>query len=114
MLPYILYCHRCYILWHYWCSIILFSFPSFSKYHRVVPLLQTCSTYEFVYDNTCFYVYVYLLDLPSMYEGKHMAFVFLSPPIASIYLQTTCHYSLWVSKTQPCMCTTFSWSIHQL
>jgi hypothetical protein len=21
------------------------------------------------------------------------------PPIASIYLQTTCHYSLWLSKT---------------
>jgi hypothetical protein len=27
---------------YYWCSIILFS--SFPKFHRVVPLLQTCST----------------------------------------------------------------------
>jgi hypothetical protein len=27
---------------YYWCSIILFSFSSFSKFHRVVPLLQAC------------------------------------------------------------------------
>jgi hypothetical protein len=44
---YTLYVHNCYGL-SYWCSIILFSFPSFPMFHRVVPLLQTCSTYEFV------------------------------------------------------------------
>jgi hypothetical protein len=57
-----------YILQYYWCSIILFPFPSFPKVHRVVPLLQTCSTYEFVYEHTCFCIYVYLLDLFSMHE----------------------------------------------
>jgi hypothetical protein len=36
--------HRCYVLWLCWCSVVLFSFLSFSKFHRVVPLLQTCST----------------------------------------------------------------------
>jgi hypothetical protein len=29
-------------------AIILFSFPSSLKFHKVVPLLQTCSTYKFV------------------------------------------------------------------
>jgi hypothetical protein len=51
-------------------ALSFFSFPSFSELHRVVPLLQTCSTYEFVYDDVCFCVYVYLLDPFSMYEGK--------------------------------------------
>jgi hypothetical protein len=77
-----------------------FSFPSFPKFHRVVPLLQTCSASEFVYDHVWFCVY--LLGLSSMYERKPVAFVVLNlagftltwcPPIASIHLYTTCHYS---------------------
>jgi hypothetical protein len=40
-----------------------FSCPSFPKFHSVVPLLQTYSTYMFVYDHVCFCVYSYLLDL---------------------------------------------------
>jgi hypothetical protein len=36
------------------------------------------------------------------------------PPIAFIYIQTTCHYSLWLCKTPLCIYTTISWSIHQL
>jgi hypothetical protein len=76
--PYILYLHRCNILWYYWWSIILFSFLSFPEFHRAIPVLQTCSTSEFVYDHTCFAVYVYLLDLSSTYGRKHVAFFFLS------------------------------------
>jgi hypothetical protein len=53
------------------------SFSSFPEFHRAVPLLQTCSTSEFVYD-VCFCVYVYLLDLSSTHERKQAAFVFLS------------------------------------
>jgi hypothetical protein len=67
---YILYLHRRYLLWYCWCFIILLSFPSFPKFHRVVPLLQICSTYEFVYDHVCFCVYVYLwIYLPCMREN---------------------------------------------
>jgi hypothetical protein len=44
--------------------------------HKAVPLFQTCPTSEFVYDHACFCVYVYLSDLSSMYERKHVAFVF--------------------------------------
>jgi hypothetical protein len=51
-----------------------FSFPEF---HRVIPLLQTCSTSEFVYDHACFCICVLSLDLSSTYERKHVAFVFL-------------------------------------
>jgi hypothetical protein len=61
-----------------WCSIILFSFPSFPEFHRVVPLLKTCSTSEFVYDHVWFCVCVYFLDLSSTCERKHAAFVFLN------------------------------------
>jgi hypothetical protein len=35
-------------------------------------------------------------------------------PIASIYLQTTCHYSLWLSNISLCIYTIISSSIHQL
>jgi hypothetical protein len=44
----------------------------------IVPLLQTCSTYMFAYDHVCFCAYIYLLDLCSTYERKHVAFVFLN------------------------------------
>jgi hypothetical protein len=67
-----------YVLWYYWCSIILFSLPSFPKSNRAVLLLQTCSPSEIAYGHACFCVYVYLLDLPSTCERKHVAFVFLS------------------------------------
>jgi hypothetical protein len=56
-------------------SLSPFLFPEF---HKIVPVLLTCSTYELVYDHTYFCVYDYLLDLSSMYERKHVAFVFLS------------------------------------
>jgi hypothetical protein len=74
---YILYLHGCYVLWYYWCSINLCSFPSFPEFHGVVLLWQICSTSEFVYDHDFLCVYVYLLDLSSMYERKYVAFVFL-------------------------------------
>jgi hypothetical protein len=58
---------------YYCCSVILFSFLSFPKFHRVVPLLQTCSTTEFVYDHACFCVYIYLrIYLPCMRENMHL------------------------------------------
>jgi hypothetical protein len=76
--PYFLYLHRCYFLRYYRCSVILFSFPSFPEFHRVAPLVQTCSTSKFVYNHACFCVYVYLLDLSSTYEKKHVAFIFLN------------------------------------
>jgi hypothetical protein len=41
------------VMRYYWCLIILFSF------HRVDPLLQICSTSEFVYGHACFCVYAY-------------------------------------------------------
>jgi hypothetical protein len=84
-----------------------FSFPPSPKFHRVAPLLKTCSTYESVY-GVCFCVYVYLLDLSSTYGKKHVAFVFLSwllhltwcSPIATINLQSTWyHFSFWMNTT---------------
>jgi hypothetical protein len=50
--------------------LFLFSFPSFPEFHIVVPLIQTCSTYEFVYNHVCFCAYVYLwIYLPHMRES---------------------------------------------
>jgi hypothetical protein len=76
--PYILYLSRCCVLWYCWHSIIPFSFLSFPQFHNVVILLQTCSTYIFVYDHVSFHVHVYSLDLSSAYERKHAAFIFLN------------------------------------
>jgi hypothetical protein len=113
--PDILCLHRCYVLWHYWCSITLFSFPSFPKFHRVVLLLKTYSTYEFIYG---YVVFVYMFIFWIFYIWEKTCGLWLSepgllyltwcPPIASIDLQTTRHYSLWLSKTPLCVYTTFS------
>jgi hypothetical protein len=73
--PYIFYLHilRYAILLMLYHSLFLSLFPEFP---RVVPLSQTCSTYEFVYDHACFCVCVYLwIYLPRMREN--VAFVFL-------------------------------------
>jgi hypothetical protein len=71
--------HRCYVLWYCWYCIIPLFFPFFPKFHRVFPLLQTCSTYEFVRDHGFFCVCISLsLVLFSIYERKHATFVFLN------------------------------------
>jgi hypothetical protein len=111
-----------YVMLYYWCSIILFYFHSSPKFQGS-SLLQTCSTSEFVYDHACFCAYVYPLDL-SFHEGEKtcglcvcepgLLFITWCPPNASIYPQTTCHYSLWLSNSSLCMYTTFSQSINQL
>jgi hypothetical protein len=112
--------HPCILYLHIFILCVItdalsFSFPSFPKFHRGVPQLQTCSTSEFVYDHANFCVCL-SLDLSSTYERKcglcvsepgllHLTWC---PPIISLYLQTTCHYSLRLSKTSLCIYTTFS------
>jgi hypothetical protein len=67
------------VIFHYITDALSLSLPfPLSLSSRVVPLLQTCSTAEFVYDYACLYKYIYLLDLSSTYERTHVAFVFLS------------------------------------
>jgi hypothetical protein len=104
----------CYVLWYYWCSIILFSLPSFPEFQRVVLHL---SLYIIM-----LVLCVCLSFVSTTYERKRglcvsepgLLHLTWCPPFASIYLQTTYHYSLWLSRTPLCMHTTFSWSIHQL
>jgi hypothetical protein len=58
------------VLWYCWCFMILFSFPSFPMSHRVVLLLQSCSTSEFVYSHVCFvYVFIFWIYLLHMREN---------------------------------------------
>jgi hypothetical protein len=45
---------------YYQCSSILFSFTSFPELHRAVPLLQTCSTSEFLYNHACFFLCMFI------------------------------------------------------
>jgi hypothetical protein len=86
--PHILYLHRCCALWYHWCSIIPFSFPSFPVFHRVVLLLQTCSTYEFVYDNGYFCEGLRNLDL------THSLYRFGLPVYNSCF-----SFSFWVDRS---------------
>jgi hypothetical protein len=54
-------------------TLSFFFFPSFPKFHRVVPLLQTSSTSEFVYNHACFCIAVYLwIYLPCMRENMQL------------------------------------------
>jgi hypothetical protein len=88
------------------CITILFThyhshfLSSFSKSHSRVLLLQTCSTSEFVYDHVWFSVYVYLLDLSSTYERKHVDLIFLNLQLHPFTFKT--HgviFFLWLTKT---------------
>jgi hypothetical protein len=58
---------------HYWCSVILFSFPSFPEFHREVTLLQRCSTSEFVHEKLVFvYRFNLWIYLPRVTENKQL------------------------------------------
>jgi hypothetical protein len=57
-------------IWYFWLFIILFFLSLSPKCHKLIPLLQTCSTYECVHDHISFCVYLYALDLFSMYWGQ--------------------------------------------
>jgi hypothetical protein len=105
-------------------SVILFSFSSFPKFHRVVPLLQKCSMLrdcklsflflcQYLSFGSIFHVWEKTCSLCLSEPGlHHLAWC---PPIAFIYFQTICcHYSLWLNKAPLCICTTFSWYICQL
>jgi hypothetical protein len=114
--PYILYLHRHNVLQYCWCSIILFSFPSFPKFHRVVPLLLTCSTYEFVYDYACFLCICLLwIYLPHMRENM-WPLSFCAWLTSLNMMSSSCihlpsnHMSLflWLSKTPLCVFTIIS------
>jgi hypothetical protein len=66
--PYILYFHRCYILWYCWWSLNLFSFPSFPEFHRAVPLFQICpisyiSVFKWSLESVLFNVLVFIYFL---------------------------------------------------
>jgi hypothetical protein len=70
-------------MWYYWYSIILFFFPSFPEFHRLVSLLQKCN---WVCIWSCLFLYICLsLVLSTMYERKHVSFVFLILANFSLY-----------------------------
>jgi hypothetical protein len=66
---YVIYLHRWNIFQYCWFSIILFSVPSYPRFHRTVSLLQTCSTYKYVYDHVCFCVYIFWIYLTHIGEN---------------------------------------------
>jgi hypothetical protein len=76
-----------------------FSFLSFPEFHRVVLLLQTCSTTEFVCDHVCFCVYVYLsFCLPCM-RGNMCLLCFWGWLISLNMMSSNCTHlpSKWMS-----------------
>jgi hypothetical protein len=85
--PYNLYLHRCYVL-YYWCLMILFFFPSFPKFHRVVPLLQTCSTFEFINDHA-FFVYMLIFWMYLPYMKENIWFLFFWDWITSLNMMSS-------------------------
>jgi hypothetical protein len=111
-----------------WCSVILFSFPSFPEFHSSIGTeLFHCykhvlhlSLYMIMLAFVC--MFIFWICLPCIREHMQPLSFWVClpslltwyPPIAFIYIQTPCHYSLWLSKTPSYICTIFSWSIHQL
>jgi hypothetical protein len=91
---------------------VSFSFPfPPSEFHTVVPLLMF---YIWVCIWLCLFLCVCLSFVSvfhvsektcSLSSGAGSLHFMLCPPVASIYLQTTCHYSLWLNKTLLCMYT---------
>jgi hypothetical protein len=69
-------------------ALLFFSFPSFLEFHRVVPLLQTCSTTEFVYDWFCMYVYLFIFTFTHVYT------MFGPPPLPSCTTFFKIHWTI--------------------
>jgi hypothetical protein len=118
--PYILYLHRCYMLWYGWSSIILFfsPHPSSSKFHYYNLVLHR-SLYMIMLIFVYMYIFLSIFHILEKTGGLCLSepgllYSTWCPPIAYIYFQTTCHYSLGLNKTPLCIYTTFSWFIHQL
>jgi hypothetical protein len=113
--PYIFYLH---ILWYAILLMLYYSlFPSLLPRVPKSSSSVTNKFYNWVCIWSCLFWFTRLpLDLSSMCDRKHASFVYLIlawyPPIASIYLQTSCHYSLWLCSTPLWICITISWSIH--
>jgi hypothetical protein len=38
--PYFLYLHKCYVLWYFWCSIVLLLLPSFPKFQSSSTIIN--------------------------------------------------------------------------
>jgi hypothetical protein len=103
-------------------TITLFSFPpspsSTQQFHCHRHVLHL-SLYVIMFVFVCmfifgsiFHIWEKICDVCLSEPGLlHLTWC---PPIASIYLHTPCHYSLWLSKTPLRIYITFSWSIHQL
>jgi hypothetical protein len=59
------------VLQYYWCSIIFFSFSFLPEFHKIVILLQTCSTSEFVCDHAWFlFMFIFWVYVPYIRENK--------------------------------------------
>jgi hypothetical protein len=66
-----------YGMWYYCCFIILLSFTFFLKFHRLVNTVINIF-YNWACMWSCLFLYICLsLDISSMYERKHVSFVFL-------------------------------------
>jgi hypothetical protein len=79
--------------------------------HMSLSMIMLVFVYTFIF-GSIFYVWEKTSSLCLSEPGwLHSTWC---PPIASIYCQTTCHYSLWLSNTPLCIYTTFCRSIHQL
>jgi hypothetical protein len=117
--PYIFYLHRWHVLWYYWCSIILFSFPFFPEFHRVVPYYK-CVLQMSLYMIMLVFVYIFTfwICLPHMRESmwplSFWACLTTLNMMFSNCIHLPRHCSLWLSKTPWCIYTTISWFIHHL
>jgi hypothetical protein len=53
-------------------TIVLFSFPSFPKYHRVVQLLQSCCMSLYMTMFVFVYLFISCIYLPHLRENMHL------------------------------------------
>jgi hypothetical protein len=93
----------CYVM--YWCASILFppSLSSTQQFHCHRHVLHL-SLYVIMFVFVCmfifgsiFHIWEKICDVCLSEPGLlHLTWC---PPIASIYLHTPCHYSLWLNKT---------------
>jgi hypothetical protein len=73
--------------------------------------LQTCSFYMCIHDLVCICVYIYLLDLSSTYEGKHLTFV--SKGSLRLKYLTRWSISIWILLDFPStFCIRCVWYFH--
>jgi hypothetical protein len=84
--PYVLYLHRCYALWYYWCASILFSFPSFPEFHSSSTITDMFYLWVSMWSRLFLCICLSFGSIFHIWEKKKVHFIYILYILYFIYI----------------------------